>query len=157
MNYFIWNILLALVWAGVNGDFTINTVILGFLLGYIVLFIAERVTGHPKYFKRVRLIIAFSMFYLRELIVANLRVAYSVIVPRNSLRPGVIGVPLDAKTDLEITLLSILVTLTPGTLSIDVSADKRVLFIHFLDIEDVEEARRNIKNGLERQLLEVLR
>jgi multicomponent Na+:H+ antiporter subunit E len=73
------------------------------------------------------------------------------------LRPGVIGVPLDAKTDLEITLLSILVTLTPGTLSIDVSADKRVLYIHFLDIEDVEEARRNIKNGLERQLLEVLR
>jgi multicomponent Na+:H+ antiporter subunit E len=50
-----------------------------------------------------------------------------------------------------------LVTLTPGTLSIDVSADKRVLYIHFLDIEDVEEARRNIKNGLERQLLEVLR
>lgn len=157
MNYFIWNILLALVWAGVNGDFTINAVILGFLLGYIVLFIAERVTGHPKYFKRVWLIIAFSVFYLRELIVANLRVAYSVIVPRNSLRPGVIGVPLDAKTDLEITLLSILVTLTPGTLSIDVSADKHVLYIHFLDIEDVEEARRNIKNGLERQLLEVLR
>jgi multicomponent Na+:H+ antiporter subunit E len=157
VNYFIWNIVLALTWAGVNGDFTINTVAVGFLLGYLVLLISERIPAHPKYFKRVRLVILFSLFYLRELIVANVRVAYSVIVPRNLLKPGVIAVPLDAKSDSEITLLSVLVTLTPGTLSIDVSADRRFLYVHTLFIDDLEEARRSIKTGIERRLLEVMR
>jgi multicomponent Na+:H+ antiporter subunit E len=73
------------------------------------------------------------------------------------LKPGVIAVPLDAKSDSEITLLSVLVTLTPGTLSIDVSADRRFLYVHTLFIDDLEEARRSIKTGIERRLLEVMR
>lgn len=157
MNLFVWNILLALVWAAINGDFTLGTVLLGFALGYIVLFAAERTMGRPRYFRKVWLVIFFTLFYLRELIVANLRVAYAVIMPSRFTRPAVIAFPLEAKTDLEITLLSILVTLTPGTLSLDVSADRRFLYIHFLYIDDLEEARRNVKNGLERHLLEVLR
>lgn len=157
MNLFVWNILLALVWAAINGDFTLTTVLLGFALGYIVLYAAERTLGRPHYFRKVWLVVFFTLFYLRELVVANVRVAYAVIMPGRFTKPGVIAFPLDAKTDLEITLLAILVTLTPGTLSLDVSADRRVLYIHFLFIDDVEEARRSIKTGLERHLLEVMR
>jgi multicomponent Na+:H+ antiporter subunit E len=75
------------------------------------------------------------------------------------MRPGIIAIPLDARTDLEITLLANLITLTPGTLSLDVSADRRVLYIHvmYIDNDDIEAVRRNIKDGFERRVLEGLR
>jgi multicomponent Na+:H+ antiporter subunit E len=74
------------------------------------------------------------------------------------MHPGVIAVPLDARTDAEITLLANLITLTPGTLSIDVSADRKVLYIHTMDLgDDPVRFRREIKEGFERRLLEVMR
>jgi multicomponent Na+:H+ antiporter subunit E len=75
------------------------------------------------------------------------------------MRPGVIAVPLDAKTDAEITLLANLITLTPGTLSLDLSPDRGVLYVHtmYIDQDDVERARRQIKDNLERRVLELLR
>jgi multicomponent Na+:H+ antiporter subunit E len=69
----------------------------------------------------------------------------------------VIGVPLAARTDLEITVLSSMISLTPGTLSLDVSADRKMLYIHAMYLDDVEAARRKIKDGFERRVLEVLR
>jgi len=73
------------------------------------------------------------------------------------MRPGIVAVPLDAETDAEITLLANLLTLTPGTLSLDVSADRRFLYVHMMYIEDADVARRQIKDGYERRVLEVLR
>jgi multicomponent Na+:H+ antiporter subunit E len=101
----------------------------------------------------------FALFYIRQLILSNLRVAYDILTPTHYMRPGVIAVPLDARTDAEITLLANLITLTPGTLSLDLSADRRVLYVHamYIDNDDVDEARRQIKKGLERRVLELLR
>jgi multicomponent Na+:H+ antiporter subunit E len=75
------------------------------------------------------------------------------------MRPGVIAIPLNARTDVEITLLANLITLTPGTLSLDVSADRSVLYIHvmYIDNDDIDAVRRKIKEGFERRILEVLR
>jgi multicomponent Na+:H+ antiporter subunit E len=73
------------------------------------------------------------------------------------MRPGVIAIPLAAKTDLEITLLANLVSLTPGTLSLDVSDDKSVLYIHAMFVDDPDELRHEIKAGFERRVIEVLR
>ena len=105
-------------------------------------------------FKIVKALELF-VFLLWELLLANLRVAYDVLTPGYQMRPGV----LDARTDVEITLLANLITLTPGTLSLDVSSDRRVLYIHvmYIDRGDLEEVRRKIKSGFERRVLEVLR
>ena len=73
------------------------------------------------------------------------------------MRPGVIGIPLDAKTDLEITMLANVISLTPGTLSLDVSPDRKTLYIHAMYVVDPDELRREIKDGLERRLMELLR
>jgi multicomponent Na+:H+ antiporter subunit E len=89
--------------------------------------------------------------------VANIRMAHSVITPSTTMRPGVIAIPLSAKTDAEITLLANLISLTPGTLSIDVSTDRKTLYIHAMFIDDVDTMRYEIKTGFERRLLEVLR
>ncbi len=73
--------------------------------------------------------------------------------------PGVVAIPLDVTTDIEITLLACLITLTPGSVSLDLSQDRRTLFVHamYIDNQDVEAYRRSVKDGLERRILELLR
>ena len=88
---------------------------------------------------------------------ANLRVARDVITPTSYARPGIVAVPLDARTDLEITLLSNLVTMTPGSLSIDVADDRSVMYVHSMFVDDAAELRRVIKDDFERRVLELLR
>ena len=154
---FVWNILLALAWAALSGNFTLNNALLGFLAGYCILFMTQPVTGRSAYFNKVRQVIGFLGFYLWEVIIANLRIAYDVMTPRLQMRPGVIAIVLDAETDLEITLVANLLGLTPGTLSLDVSSDRRVLYIHALYLDDIDEFRRSVKEGMERRALEVLR
>lgn len=157
MNLFLLNLLLALIWVALTGHFTPANFVVGFLLAYIVLWLVQRTLGPSSYFVKVRQVLGFIAFFIWELTKANLRVAYDVVTPRHHMRPGVVAIPLDAKTDLEIMLLSSLITLTPGSLSLDVSADRRVLYIHSMYIKDLENFRHEIKAGLERRLLEVLR
>ncbi|MBI1992812.1 MAG: Na+/H+ antiporter subunit E [Deltaproteobacteria bacterium] len=156
---FLWNILLTLIWAGLSGNFTFSNVAVGFGLGYVVLWMMQRVLGRSRYFAKVHQVIRFALFFLWELILANLRVAHDVVTPTHHSRPGVIAISLDAKTDVEISMLANLITLTPGTLSLDVSADRRVLYIHamYIDNDDIDAVRRKIKSGMERRVLELLR
>ncbi|MDQ3396648.1 MAG: Na+/H+ antiporter subunit E [Deinococcota bacterium] len=158
MSLFTWNLLLALLWALITADFTLYNLFIGALLGFVVLFIAKPLFGKGKYFTRLPLAVAFALYFIKELVVSSLRVAFEVITPGYGMRPGVIAVPLSAKTDAEITILANLITLTPGTLSLDVSSDKKVLYIHAMYVmPDAEAVRREIKEGLERRILEVLR
>jgi multicomponent Na+:H+ antiporter subunit E len=154
---FLWHILLALSWAAITGLFTWSNVLVGFILAYVVLFVAQRAVGSYSYFRRIDRVLRFAVFYVWELILANLRVAYDVMMPRHRIRPGVVAIPLDAKTDAEITLLANLITLTPGSVSLDVSSDRRFLYLHAMYIDDVEEFRQSIKDTLERRVLGVLR
>jgi multicomponent Na+:H+ antiporter subunit E len=131
---------------------------LGFAIGFGALWLAERVLEPSLYFKKAIEAIEFVIFFVIEVIKANLKVAYIVVNPWYPLRPGIVAIPLDARTDAEITLLANLITLTPGSLSIDVSADRKVLYVHIVEIgEHPDQFRRKIKERLERRLLEVMR
>ena len=107
--------------------------------------------------KRIICTILFIFFFIKELLVSSVRVAIDVMRPSLKFVPGVIAFPLCAKSDLEITLLANVISLTPGTLSLDVSSDRRVLYIHAMYAEDPEKIRIEIRNGLEKRLLEALR
>lgn len=157
MNLLVWNMLLAGLWAAVTAEFTLYNLLVGMLLGYLVLFALQPLFGETKYFKRPFIAVGFLLYFVKELVVASLKVAYEVITPGHGMRPGVVAVPLDVKTDAEITLLANLITLTPGTLSLDVSSDKRVLYVHAMYVKDPGAVRKEIKNGLERKVLEVMR
>jgi multicomponent Na+:H+ antiporter subunit E len=158
MTLFIWNILLAFIWTAATGPFTVANLLVGFLLGYLVLWLAYRAGDEPPgYFRRVRRLFAFAAYFVVELVRASLRVAHDVVTPKVHMRPGVIAIPLDAETDAEITALANVITLTPGTLSLDLSEDRRHLYIHAMFIEDADRLRDEIKRGFERQLLEVMR
>ena len=105
---------------------------------------------------RVWKLFALCAYFLYELIVSSLKVAWDVITPRHHARPGIVAVPLDVQTDAGVMVLANLVSLTPGSLSLNVSADRRVLFVHVMFIDDVAEARAEIKNHMERRVKEAL-
>ncbi|HEY7617347.1 MAG TPA: Na+/H+ antiporter subunit E [Terriglobales bacterium] len=159
MSGFFWNVLLALAWMGMTGDFTPKGLLAGLALGFLVLLVARRIVGGPDYLIKVRRALELFFFTVWELVLANLRVAHDVLTPRYYMRPGVVAIPLDARSDAEITLLANLITLTPGTLSLDVSTDRSTLYIHvmYIDDDDLDLVRRKIKDGFERRVLEVLR
>jgi multicomponent Na+:H+ antiporter subunit E len=94
----------------------------------------------------------FILFFHWELVMANLRLARDVLGPVTRLHPGIVAIPLDLSGDAEVTILSNLVTLTPGTLSMDASSDDKVLYVHVVNISDVEDVRRETKQGFERRI-----
>jgi multicomponent Na+:H+ antiporter subunit E len=159
MHTFMSNVILALTWAVATGQFTMGNLAAGFVLGYFVLLFARRFIGSSSYFAKVPQVLRFAALYLWELVLANLRIAHDVVTPTHHMRPGVIAIPLDARSDAEITLLANLLSLTPGSMTLDISADRRVLYAHlmYIDDGDVERARKQIKDGLERRVLQVLR
>ena len=157
MTAFFWNLLLATVWALAQGDFTLPNLLIGFVLGYVVLWLARDVLQSSEYTARVPRLIEFALYFLWELLLSNLRVAYDVLTPRHHMRPGIIALPLDATTDGEITLLANFISLTPGTLSLDVSPDRKTLYVHLMYIRDPEAEKQKLKTGLERRLLSLLR
>jgi multicomponent Na+:H+ antiporter subunit E len=156
-NQFSINILLAFAWILLTGDITAENFIEGLIIGYVILWISRSAYEAPKYFRKIPKAVGFFFYFLRELLIANLKVAYDVVTPTDYMNPGIVAFPLEAESDIEITLLANLITLTPGTLSLDVSSDKKVLYIHTLYLDDPEKFRSEIKNGMEKKLLEVLR
>jgi multicomponent Na+:H+ antiporter subunit E len=110
-----------------------------------------------KYFKIAPKIVVFVFYFLNELVKANIEVAYEVMTPKLNMTPGIVAFPLEARTDIEISILANLISLTPGTLSLDVSDDRKVLYVHSMYIKDRETFIAGLKNGFERRLLEILR
>lgn len=154
---FLSNLLLSFIWVAITGTFTIENFVFGFLLSFFLLWIISPNRREQKYFTRGPKLIGFIFFFLYELIKANIEVAYDVVTPRFFMKPGIVKIPLTAKSDLEITLLANLISLTPGTLSLDVSDDKKVLYVHAMYVKDKEEFIAGIKNGFEKRLLEITR
>ena len=157
MNLFLINLLLAVGFMIALESFTLETLLMGLAVGYGALWLTRPIYHGNRYFQRVPSIIRLLVFFIKALLVSNLRVLWDVVTPSHISRPGIIRLPLDARTDMEIMLVANLISLTPGTLSIDVSENRRYLYVHVMFLDDVGAACRELKEGLERRVLEVLR
>ncbi|MFO7720985.1 MAG: Na+/H+ antiporter subunit E [Gillisia sp.] len=111
------------------------------------------------YFRKLPRLMGLIVYFTKELIVANFRVAYDVVTPITYMRPCIVALPLDAKTDFEITVLACMISLTPGTLSLNLSDDKSLLFVHAITFKkmDPEAIKRDLKEGFEKKLLKITR
>lgn len=105
--------------------------------------------------KRLFRLIRFLLLYVKEIILSNLYVAYDIITPDYFMKPGVIALPLEVETDFQIFLVANLITMTPGTLSIDVSTDRKTLYVHAMYIEDEDDVRRALKESIEDAVLKL--
>lgn len=154
---FLSNLVLAVFWALASGRVTVGTLAVGFAAGFTTLFVTRRATGTEEYSRKAFRAVILLLVFIRELVEANIRLAYDVITPTHHMRPAIVAIPLDAKSDFEITLLANLITLTPGTLALHVADDRSVIYIHSVYTPDVDALRRSIKDGIERRILELTR
>jgi multicomponent Na+:H+ antiporter subunit E len=159
MNLFALNLMLALGWAAVTGSFTLANLALGFALGYGVLWLTRGLypSRSRRYISRFPRALRLAGYFLVELVLSSLRVAWDVVTPSMHARPGILRVPLRAESDLEILVTANLISLTPGSLALDVSPDRSELYVHLMFLSEADKDRRAIQENLERRVLEVLR
>lgn len=157
MKHFLMNLLLSFIWVALTGSLYYSNFLFGYLMGFFILWIMNRQEADRRYFNRVPKTIGFIFYFLYEMIAANVQVAYDVITPKYFFKPGIIRYPLEATTDIEINLLSTMISMTPGTLILDISEDKKSLFIHVMYLKDRDRFIQQIKKGFEHKLLEILR
>jgi multicomponent Na+:H+ antiporter subunit E len=153
----LMNLLLTLIWMALTGKFSATNFFFGLVLSFFIMWIISRDDEDQRYFKKIPGIVNLILFFIYELIKANIQVAYDVITPKFHMKPGIVAIPLTVSSDLEITLLANLITLTPGTCSLDVSDDKKILYVHSMFINDKESFIQGVKNGFEKKILEVMR
>jgi multicomponent Na+:H+ antiporter subunit E len=155
----VLNLLLMLCWCGAFGTFSPWALSTGFLAGFAALWLTRHLWGAQRssYFRRTIAGLSFSLFYAKALILSAWAVAKQVLAPTITARPGVMAVPLTATRDVEIATLANLITLTPGTMSIDISDDRSTLYVHVMLLDDPEALKADIKDNFEARLLKVLR
>jgi multicomponent K+:H+ antiporter subunit E len=151
----IWSAALALFWLWLNNSVAAGPVAVGILLGWALPFFARRFWPERERVARPWLLLPFALVVMADIFVANLRVARAVLSPVRRLRPGFVRVPLAVRSDIGIMVLASTVSLTPGTLSADLSDDRSELIVHYLDESDAEAMVALIKSRYERTLLEV--
>lgn len=154
---FLMNVMLTLIWVALTGSFTYINLLFGFVISFFVLWVISRESSDRRYFTIAFKIIGFFFYFLYEMLKATIEVAYEVMSRRFKMKPGIIKMPLEARTDVEITILANLIALTPGTLVIDISDDRTVMYIHGMYVQDKEKFINSIKNGLEKPLLSIMR
>ena len=156
MNAFVVNVVLAFAWAAMTGEFSLASLLTGAVLGFFALWLSAPLTGIERlYFVRVYRIVRLASFFLYELVMSSVRVAWDVIRPYPRNKPALVEVPLDVQSDIEILLLTNLISLTPGTLSVDVTQDRKTLLVHAMFADDHEAVVADLKSGMERLVAEV--
>ncbi|KGX93547.1 cation:proton antiporter [Pontibacillus halophilus JSM 076056 = DSM 19796] len=153
----VLNITIAFMWTFLTESYSLSSFIVGYFIGVLLLFVLRRFIPDEFYMKRVVSIIKLIFLFIKELLLSNISILKYVYKPKLDVDPGIFAVPLDVKSNWEITLLANLITLTPGTLSIAVSNDHSTIYVHAMNIEDVEEDIRSIKETFEKAIKEVTR
>jgi len=157
MMFLALAVLLAMTWAAITGTFSLGNLLLGGAIGLLSLWVIRKQLDRPKLFGRIPKAFGLAMLFLYELVLSAVKVLVLVLSPnmKKRLEPGIIAFPLQVKSDMEITLLANLITLTPGTLSVDVSDDRSVLYVHAISVPDKDALIKDIATGFEAKIIEV--
>ncbi|WP_339170637.1 Na+/H+ antiporter subunit E [Anoxybacillus sp. FSL W8-1294] len=149
------NVCLAFVWMFLTVSFNGASFIIGYVIGLLIIFMLRRFFHSRFYLAPMFVVVKLLFIFLKELVLSNIAVAKIVIKPSLHVEPAIFALPTQLKKEWEITLLAMLITLTPGTLVLDVSDDKSTLYIHALNSPDVHEAIQSIKQSFEKTIMEV--
>ena len=148
------SLILWLTWMLLSG-FTAGHALLGAIIAVLVPLGTRPFWPNVPRIRNLPRLLGFVVVVLYDIIVANVSVAIKVLGPLKSLRPGFVEFPVELDDDFAIALLASTISLTPGTVSADVSQDRQTLLIHALDVDDPDALVAEIKPRYERPLKEI--
>ena len=130
INKFLLNLFLMAVYVALSGEVSFLSALAGFVIGLMIVTMIGKATGSGGYVRRVWGMLKFGVYFLYVLVKANLEVASEIITPGFKMTPRVIRYPVAGLTPVQVTTLANAITLTPGTLSADITDDGSMLYIH---------------------------
>jgi len=149
------SICLALVWLLLVNDVSVGHALLGALLGWLIPLLTQVFWINPPRIHKPFTLCLFLLKVLGDIVLANLQVAKLILGPSTKLRPAFIEIPVLLEDELALTMLASIISLTPGTVSADLSDDRKMLLVHCLDVGDEAAMVAEIKRRYEAPLLEV--
>ncbi len=150
------SLLLLIVWLMLNTTLSLGHILLGSVLAIVIPLICAPLRVPQPKIKRPFKAMLYVLVVLTDIVVANLQVALLVVGPQRKIKPGFVAIPLDLTDVLPITVLASTVTMTPGTVSGELSSDKKWLYVHVLDMPDNEQDVIDlVKNRYEARVKEI--
>ncbi|WP_426416200.1 Na+/H+ antiporter subunit E [Aestuariirhabdus sp. LZHN29] len=149
------SILLLIVWLLLNNSIDPGHIVLGSLLGIVIPLLTAPLQYPQPPMRKPGLAIYYVLQLVWDIILSNFQVARQVLGPIDRLRPAFIAVPLELEAEVAIAILANTISLTPGTVSADLSEDHRWLYVHVLNLHDEDQLIRTIKQRYEAPLKEI--
>ena len=156
---FILNLFIATLWLLLQDEVIpqFSTFLMGFIVGIGILYVMHRFYGTQFYLRRVFSIIKLLWLFNWELLISSYSVLKQITTPKLNITPGIFTYKTELKGDWEITALALLLTLTPGSVVMEVSEEGDVFYIHAMDIEQSKEAVIRSIGKFEQAIMEVTR
>ncbi len=148
-------VLLFVVWLLLTNSFTIGNILLATFLAWGIPFLISGLQSETSRVKKPLKAAQYLFILLWDIIISNVVVARQVLGNTHHLQPGFLAIPLDLTDPLPITLLASTISLTPGTVSTEVSADLKTLYVHALNVDDEQALIASIKQRYESRLKEI--
>ncbi len=133
------SVTLLIVWLALNASIGLGHILLGTALGIIIPLLCKPLRMPEAPVKRPLKVLSYIAIVAKDILVANVQVALLVVGPMRNIKPGFVAVPLDLPNIFPITVLASTVTMTPGTVSCEISSDKKWLYVHVLNMPDDEQ------------------
>ena len=153
----VLNLIISFVWMFLNGAWTTLGFLSGYILGLLLIAALRRFFPDPLYVIKAWAVVRLIALLLKELVHASVIMISQIIRPRLDIKPGIFAYRTTLNSDWEVTLLCILVSITPGSMPIEVSGNQRTLYIHAMNISEEEEMSERIRRTFEKAIKEVTR
>lgn len=156
---FILNLFIAALWLLLQDEITpkFTTFLMGFIVGIGILYAMHRFYGTQFYLRRVFSIIRLMLLFNWELLLSSYSVLKQIMTPNLTITPGIFTYKTELKGDWEITALALLLTLTPGSVVMEVSEEGDLFYIHAMDMEESKDAVIRSIGKFEQAIMEVTR
>jgi len=159
LGQFILNLFIAALWFLLRDDPTndFSDFMKGYLVGVVILYVMHRFFGTRFYLKRVVKILKLILLFIQELILSTVSVLRWVLSPKLNIRPGIFTYKTELKGDYQVTALALLLTLTPGSVVMEISEEGDVFYIHAMDLEEAKDSLVRSIGKFEKAIMEVTR
>lgn len=156
---FLLNVFIAILWMLLidEDEIRVSTFLTGFVIGAFIIFFMHRFFGQQFYLRRFIMAVKLVLIFISEIFQSSILVLKQILSPKLNLTPGIITYKTELKSDGEVTTLALLLTLTPGSVVMEVSPEGDVFYIHAIDVEDSKEFLFNSLKRFEKAIMEVTR
>lgn len=159
LGQFVLNLFIAALWFLLKDDpeADFSNFVAGFLVGVVILYAMHRFFGIRFYLRRVAKIVKLIFLFIQELVLSSMSVLRWVLTPKLNITPGIFTYETKLEGDWQVTALALLLTLTPGSVVMEVSEEGNLFYIHAMDLEEAKDSIVRSIGKFEKAILEVTR